>query len=160
MLKIQLLNSNIFVDIGIYTKTVMPSKKELKAISLMRLKEAKTLYNNQLYDGALYLSGYVIEIALKARICKLLDIDYPEKETSFKTHNFDLLVNLAGLRKTLDHKLGIDIDFKANWSIATAWKPEFRYKPIGASTPIQVQDVITALDDKKNGILTWIKKKW
>jgi hypothetical protein len=60
----------------------------------------------------------------------------------------------------LDQKLNNDLKFKAHWSVATGWKPEFRYNPIGASTQIKVQEVITALEDKKDGILTWIKKKW
>lgn len=46
----------------------MPSKNELKALSKTRLKEVKALYDNGLYDGASYLAGYVIELALKARI--------------------------------------------------------------------------------------------
>jgi hypothetical protein len=138
----------------------MPSKKELKAISLMRLKEAKMLYNNKLYDGALYLSGYVIETALKARICKILDVDYPDKETSFKTHSIDLLVKLGGLTNMLDQKLNNDVNFKANWSLIRPWKPEFRYNPIGASSQIKVQEVISALEDKNDGVLTWLKTKW
>jgi hypothetical protein len=56
----------------------MPSRTELKKISQTRLKEVKLLYNHRLYDGALYLSGYIIETALKARICKILDNNYPE----------------------------------------------------------------------------------
>jgi len=57
----------------------MPTKIELKKLARTRLKEAKVLYQNGLYDGACYLAGYVIELALKARICKVLDLDdYPE----------------------------------------------------------------------------------
>ena len=48
------------------------SRNDLKKISKTRLKEAKTLCDNKLYDGAMYLYGYVIETALKARICKVL----------------------------------------------------------------------------------------
>ncbi|MDG6028095.1 MAG: HEPN domain-containing protein [Candidatus Brocadia sp.] len=41
--------------------------------------EAKALFDKGLYDGSCYLAGYVIELALKARVCKILDMtDYPE----------------------------------------------------------------------------------
>ena len=46
----------------------MPTRDELKALSRTRLKEAKTRYDGGLYDGASYLAGYVVELALKARI--------------------------------------------------------------------------------------------
>ena len=49
----------------------MPTRTELIAISKTRFKEVRVLYRNRLYDGANYLSGYVIETALKARICKI-----------------------------------------------------------------------------------------
>ena len=67
----------------------MPSRGELQLISKTRLKEVKILYQNRLYDGAIYLSGYVIETALKARICRILNDDYPETgeiSKSFLTH--------------------------------------------------------------------------
>ncbi len=45
-----------------------------------RLDEAKILYANSKYDGAVYLGGYVLKLALKARICKLLNLSqYPDK---------------------------------------------------------------------------------
>ena len=56
----------------------MPTRNELKELAKLRLKEAETLFDAGLYDGAVYVCGYVIELALKARICKLLDIsEYP-----------------------------------------------------------------------------------
>lgn len=140
----------------------MPSRNELIAISNIRLLEAKTLFNNQLYDGAKYLSGYVIETALKARICKILDSDYPcgNISRSFFTHDLDDLVKLAGLQKTLDAKLSSDVNFKTNWSLATNWTEVFRYKPIGTSTHTEIQDIINAIENPNDGILTWLQTKW
>ncbi len=51
----------------------MVKRDELKKLSKLRLNEAKVLFENELYDGVKYLSGYVIELALKARICRILD---------------------------------------------------------------------------------------
>ena len=44
----------------------MPTRQELKALSELRLKEAEALFGSGLYDGTVYLAGYVIELALKA----------------------------------------------------------------------------------------------
>lgn len=141
----------------------MPNRSELIAISKTRLKEVKVLFNNGLYDGAKYLSGYVIETALKARICKVLDSDYPETgeiAKSFLTHKFDILVKLAGLQTKLDAELNANINFKTNWSLVTSWTESFRYMPIGSSSHTDLQDILTALEDNTDGVLTWIKKRW
>ncbi|MGB2624020.1 MAG: hypothetical protein WAN25_16880, partial [Candidatus Acidiferrum sp.] len=57
------------------------------------------------FDGCAYLCGYVVELALKARICSTLNIDeYPEKGRlgdTFKTHGFDELRVLAGMEREL-----------------------------------------------------------
>lgn len=148
---------------GIKCSNCMPSRIELKEISLKRLKEVKALYDKGLYDGAKYLSGYVVETALKARICKILDSDYPETgeiSKSYLTHKIDHLVKLGGLQKILDQALNSNLNFKLNWSLVTGWSEALRYKPIGSSTQTHVQDLITALEDKQDGVLTWIKKRW
>lgn len=141
----------------------MPNRTELKSISNKRLGEVKILHKTGFYDGAKYLSGYVIETALKARICKILDSDYPDSgdiSRSFMTHRFESLIKLGGLQKKFDNELNSNIKFKTNWSIVTTWSETFRYKPIGNSSEMDVQDVINALEDKTDGILTWIKKRW
>lgn len=141
----------------------MPSRDELKKISKTRFKEVEILYRNRLYDGAKYLSGYVVETALKARVCKILDSDYPETgeiSKSFLTHKFDTLVRLGGLQKSIDNELNLNVNFKTNWSLVTNWTEAFRYKPIGTSSQTDVQDLISALQNSHDGVLTWIKKRW
>ena len=67
----------------------MPTRSELKKLANIRLAEAKSLLENGYYDGASYLAGYALEMALKARICKILEIDkFPDSgnySNSFKT---------------------------------------------------------------------------
>lgn len=141
----------------------MPTRNELKNISKTRFKEVKALHQSRLYDGAKYLSGYVVETALKARVCQILDSDYPETGAiakSFLTHKFDILVKLGGLQNTLDNELNSNVNFKTNWSLVTGWTEAFRYKPIGTSSRTDVQDIINALEDGTDGIFTWIKKRW
>ncbi|MDP2255953.1 MAG: HEPN domain-containing protein [Polaromonas sp.] len=107
---------------------------EIKRIASARLRDAKVLLEAKRYDGAVYLCGYSVELALKARICKTLKWSgYPEtgKEftglTSFKVHDLDLLLRLTGKEQSV--KAG----FLAEWSAVAAWNPEARYKPIGSA---------------------------
>lgn len=138
----------------------MPSRKDFKILCVMRLKEAKSLYSNGFYNGAIYLSGYIIETALKARICKILNLDYPSGEfaKTYHTHDFDRLIVLAGLQKELDSKRR-DIKFNTNWSLVTGWKEIRRYESTLA-TKKDVEDILNAMEDNTHGILTWIKRKW
>ena len=58
----------------------MATRKELQQLALLRLQEAEALFAGGFYDGSAYLCGYVVELALKARICATLNIDeYPEE---------------------------------------------------------------------------------
>lgn len=46
---------------------------DLITIAQERLTDAKALLNAHHYDGAVYLCGYSIEIALKHKICQTLN---------------------------------------------------------------------------------------
>lgn len=109
----------------------MPTHTELRKISNRRLKEVRILFENKLFDGAKYLSGYAVEAALKARICKVLDSDYPDSgeiAKSYLTHKFDILVKLGGLQRLLDNEMNSNVDFKTNWSLVTDWTEAVRYR--------------------------------
>jgi HEPN domain-containing protein len=99
----------------------MPTRIELKELAKTRLQEAKVLYDSGLYDGCYYLAGYVLEMALKARICKVLGMaDYPdtgEISRSFKTHNLTVLLRLAGLQHKLDIAISANSNFLQSWSL-------------------------------------------
>ncbi len=81
----------------------MLSNTDLTSIARARLKDAKALLSKNRYDGAAYLCGYAVEIALKARIVKTLRwAGFPESSSefkgygSFKTHDLDVLLHLTG----------------------------------------------------------------
>ena len=139
----------------------MANRKQLQELALLRLHEAEALFHVGFYDGARYLVGYSIELALKARICRLLDVEeYPasgDLGRVYATHDLDRLLTLAGLRRKLD--LSSPAVF-ANWSVATPWKPEQRYDRAGTVSKSNAEDILNAIRDKKSGVLTWIKKYW
>jgi len=134
----------------------------LQQLAKLRLEEAEHLYARQLYDGSVYLCGYVVEFALKARICRLLKLPgYPESHDLgrlFKTHDFDVLKLLAGVTGEITasrNKTLFD-----NWSTATSWKPEQRYFPKGSFDQQRAKEVLASIKDKPNGVLTWLSKRW
>ena len=123
---------------------------------------------NGLHDGAVYLAGYALELALKARICKLLDSDYPQGRGEFQSflmHNYGTLVRLAGLEKQLD-EARLAIDFAENWSVLAddpatkGWSETWRYRRIGSVSQADAEEIIAALDNPSSGILPWIHSLW
>ena len=108
----------------------MIDRNELRNIATERLKDAEALLAAGRYDGAIYLGGYVVELALKSRICTTLDWkEFPQTRgefqnyQSFKTHDLDVLLSLSGVENKI--KTGL----LAEWSAVTNWDPEARYNP-------------------------------
>ncbi len=102
--------------------------EDLKQMAITRLEDATILYNNGRYECSVYICGYAIELALKYAICKTLNWDqFPcnrkefEKLSSFKTHDLETLLLLAGIVKK------VKPDLLYEWSIVAKWNPENRY---------------------------------
>ena len=115
---------------------------ELGNIASERLKDAEALLAAARYDGAIYLGGYVVELALKSRICVVLNWKgFPQ--TSFKTTRalrpttsmfcFRFLVSRT---KSSQHL--------AEWSAVAAWDPEARYNPIGSASKSDAELLLEA----------------
>src|SRR5687768_15206394 len=115
------------------------SIEDLRAIAKARLNDATVLFTNQRPDGALYLCGYAVELALKARICMTLNWSgFPEKRsefenfTSFRTHKLDVLLALSGQEQS------IKSEHLWAWSAVASWDTEARYRPVGRTEQIDV----------------------
>lgn len=140
----------------------VPSRKELQDLALLRLREAEALFDAGFFDGCAYLCGYVVELALKACICQLLDTDdYPatgEYKRVYAIHDLRQLLFLAGLRRKLDPTAEA---LFTNWSLAVPWNPtERRYSPAGTVTREDAVDILNAVRDPKDGVLAWLQKHW
>lgn len=139
----------------------MPTRQELKNLAKLRLDEAQTLFAAGLYDGAAYLAGYVVEMALKARICRVLGVnEYPSGgpyKPVYAVHNLEQLLFLAGLKPRMNP--GSAALF-ANWSIALPWTPERRYTAPGSFSQQDALDILNAIRQPQNGILRWIRRYW
>jgi hypothetical protein len=113
----------------------MLTQTELRRIARARLKDSEVLFRAKRYDGAVYLCGYAVETALKARICQTLRWDgYPSTRSefqnyqSFRTHDLNVLLKLSGIESEIRTR------FLIEWSAVAVWDPEMRYKPIGSAT--------------------------
>lgn len=139
----------------------MPTRQELKDLTRLRLREAEALFQAGCYNGAVYLSGYAVEAALKARICKLLGTeDYPDSgkyKAVYAVHNLDQLLFLAGLKGKAETQ---EAQIFNNWATASPWTPELRYKPPGIFTRQEALEILDAIRDSKHGVLRWIKSYW
>ena len=110
----------------------MLSVSALWELANTRLREATALYVAKEYAGSAYLSGYAVELMLKARICLTLDWEgFPETRAefahlqSFKIHDLKTLAVLSGLHRKLGTK------YAGPWSNVETWSPEDRYRPAG-----------------------------
>jgi len=138
------------------------TRTELKDLARQRLKDADALYHAGNYDACFYLCGYVVELALKARICKVLNLDeYPEIgfRGAFKTHDFKELKILAGLDLLLIPS-PTHPRLDQNWNTVLDWSPETRYSPVGTTIPQEALDLLNAVRAQPDGVFTWLKKRW
>jgi len=134
-----------------------PTRIDLRRLTQERLRDAECLLSGGRYDAAAYLCGYVLETALKACICKRLRVEtYPESELRglFKTHNFDELLLLAGLKGEISSKKHPNL---TNWSLVAGWEPNWRYRPHGSVQQTDAGDMIKVL---RKEVLPWLKRRW
>ncbi len=123
----------------------MISRADLIKIARGRLKDAQVLLDAGRYDGAIYLGGYVVEIALKQRICTTLKWSgFPQTNKefqgyqSFKTHDLDVLLSLSGVEAK------IRTNYVIEWSAVIIWDPEIRYNLIGSTSKAEAERLIKA----------------
>lgn len=122
--------------------TVIPTST-LRAVAAARLEDARHLLAGARFDGAAYLCGYAVELALKARVCDTLGwTGFPESSKefqpyqSFRTHSLEVLLTLTGQLQN------IRTNHLAQWSAVAGWNPESRYKPIGTVSESKAQLMI------------------
>ena len=103
----------------------------LRELALLRLTEAKALLKNGHYDGAYYLSGYIIECALKACVAKQTQKhQFPDKKTAdaSHTHKLEDLLKVAQLGDVHREQARANLVFEANWNLVRDWSEQSRYR--------------------------------
>jgi len=124
----------------------MISTKELRAIARARVRDAEVLLAAKRYDGAFYICGYAVELALKARICRILKWSgFPESTQDFKglqslkTHDLEVLLKFSGIEARVLAK------HAAEWTVVRGWNPEQRYQAIGRMPPLQTANMVSCV---------------
>jgi HEPN domain-containing protein len=125
----------------------MISTKDLRVIARARLRDAQVLLKAKRFDGAFYLSGYAVELALKARICRTLKWrEFPQSGREFedfrslRTHNLEVLLKFSGVEERVTAKRA------AEWSVVADWDPEKRYQAIGALKPLEAEQMVKCVE--------------
>ncbi len=112
----------------------MQCQADIQVLAKNKMHESNCLFANGFYDGAYYLAGYVIELLLKARICKTLGIDNffvfnkakKELYKPYKVHDFEELLLLSGIYADFENATN-DSDFMGHWSVVRDWSENARY---------------------------------
>lgn len=125
----------------------MISTKDLRAIARARLRDAQVLLRAKRFDGAFYLSGYAVELALKARVCRTLKWrGFPQSGREFedfrslKTHDLEVLLKFSGVEERVTAKA------LTEWSVVVNWNPERRYQAIGLLKPQQAAEMVKCVE--------------
>jgi hypothetical protein len=114
------------------TRLALPDGEDHPEAAHKHLLDAQTLLAQERADGAAYLSGYVVECALKA-ICQL--------ETGAFTKGHDLqslagevsaVVAFAGARTARYFGAATK---GLPWAAIAAWRPKMRYRPATMTLP-------------------------
>lgn len=123
----------------------MIPKPVLKTLINKRLLDARVLLNNRRYFACIYLAGYALELALKFKICRLMQFDngFPENKAEFNTYYLDtrkdlLWTTIKQLSDIRHHKLvsllrysgeqvNIEKNFSEEWNLVKDWDPGIRY---------------------------------
>jgi HEPN domain-containing protein len=99
-----------------------PTTSGLKKLAQDRLRDAKTLFDTSSYHGAIYLAGYAVELALKARICQHLGWEKLDESILMK-HDLQFLLRFTGLESSRE-------SFLTQWDLISEWNPEMRYNAL------------------------------
>src|SRR5438067_2335910 len=137
------------------------NRADFQQLAKLRINEAKIFFNSGCYEGAYYLAGYAVECAQKACIAKQTNrYDFPDKKIvkNIFTHKFIDLIGLAGLEVDLKSEQQSNKGFGISWSIVSQWSEEARYDP--AISASKADELITAINNRTNGVLPWLKKHW
>ncbi len=138
------------------------NRTQLQQLSTERIEEAEALLVVGKWSGAYYLAGYALECALKACVLKYIErtgVIFEDKRYGEKcwTHDLDDLVRLADLTAARGQAIASNAALEQNWDIVKRWSESSRYRLI---LQFEAEELVRAIDDKTDGVLTWLKNFW
>ena len=136
------------------------TRSELQLLSRTRLREARLLFASGQFSGAYYLSGYVVECALKACIARsTARYEFPDKDRVQRSysHKPAELIKVAGLVDELQAAIQLDGGLRASWTIVVNWSEQSRYAIWNRG---DADAMMTAVASRKAGVFPWITQHW
>lgn len=133
---------------------------DLQRMADRNIASALILFDASNWSNSYYLAGYSIEMALKSLISrKFFADDIPNKNfvRDTYTHEFKVLIGLAGLKHEFDIAVKKESKLGSNWSICTEWTPECRYQE---KNETEARELLNAIRHDTDGVLPWIKTYW
>jgi len=127
----------------------------------MRFEDAGTLLKSGRYAAAYYLAGYSIECAIKACIARQVKrYEFPDKGLVDRAYSHDLekLIGVAGLATALKSDTKANKNLDLNWAAVKDWNTSIRYN-VNVSRS-QAEDFCSACFGRRDGVLSWVKKRW
>ncbi|MBO9611573.1 MAG: hypothetical protein J7619_02700 [Dyadobacter sp.] len=139
----------------------MASAATLKLLAFERLRDAECLIANGHAGAAYYIGGYAIELALKAVVCKRLNIEIFEREVvprhiakSFMIHDLLDLLILSGLTNDLENACIEDYVFQVSWTRIAIWSEQRRYELGCSATKVEVFVISLKI------VMQWLQQHW
>jgi hypothetical protein len=138
------------------------NRADFQKMALTWIASAKTLLAAKLWGPAYYVAGYAVECGLKACIMKRVEqtgVIFAEKKFAERcwTHDLTELVELAGLKKTLEADRTQNPALKLNWLVVKDWDESSRYLH---QPHHQAKKLYRAITDKAGGMMPWVMKHW
>src|SRR5258708_31060954 len=132
------------------------NRREFQELARIRIRDVEALMKAQRYSAAYYLSGYVVECALKACISKKTKrFDFHDKNSNrLYTHNLSELLAIIPLTDELERATD---GVKARWAIVKEWSESSRYGKVEGD---RSQSIFASVSDPAEGVLTWLEHFW
>jgi hypothetical protein len=136
------------------------TRTDFQRISRTRLREARFLLRNNMFDGAYHLTGLALECALKACISRRRRAHvFPDKDFAKQcyTHDLNNLLKLAELTGQWRTHSDTDAQFSINWGIVKDFDIESRYR---STLPAVAAALYRAATARTHGVMTWLRQYW
>jgi len=140
------------------SKFVSPGSEvaDLEAAWQDRLDDAKALRRSRRYAMSMVFGYYALEILLKVRICRHLDL--VRLPRAFELHDLEALLILSGLRGELSQSSTV----KTHWDELkkrVGKVDELRYGPGSRKTKKDADDFHHRLWGSPEGVIPWLQKR-
>jgi hypothetical protein len=137
------------------------NRSDFQQLAEDHLRHAKALLDAQLYSGAYYMCGYVVECALKACICKRTNqFDFsahPDVARKAWSHRFANLIEVSGLEEEFKAARQTNGALDLKWRNVDDWSERSRYEPRDRD---EAEELFAAVSDPDHGVLACIKRFW